>query len=228
MRFRTQAGAEQISVAYPAGNKVSVYYDPASPELAVLNPHSALAGALDYAHARGVIHHDLKPDNVMITPNGQVILTDFGIVQMRDTLASAGDDETVILWDIAQRGQLGRLTEHEDAIYALAFSPDGQTLASGSRDSTIILGDLTTRPYQPRRQLAGPDDYSILNLAFSPDCAGPAEGCEQTLASSSGNGAVILWDVATGQPRFEPLAGHTNAGRNPFDAETLAALRNEG
>ena len=41
-----------------------------------------LAGAVDYAYQQGIVHHDIKPDNVMITTKGHVILTDFGIAKI--------------------------------------------------------------------------------------------------------------------------------------------------
>lgn len=43
---------------------------------------NALCSAIDYAHTRGMIHRDLKPANVMINPEGQVVLTDFGIARI--------------------------------------------------------------------------------------------------------------------------------------------------
>jgi WD40 repeat protein/serine/threonine protein kinase len=49
--------------------------------VAILNP---LASAIDYAHARGIIHRDIKPANIMFTGEGDIILTDFGLVRIVD------------------------------------------------------------------------------------------------------------------------------------------------
>ena len=57
--------------------------DYAGDEDAVRSILRALLDALEYAHSRGVVHRDVKPENVMFDDGDRPILTDFGIAQRR-------------------------------------------------------------------------------------------------------------------------------------------------
>jgi TolB-like protein len=44
-----------------------------------------VASALDYAHGRGVLHRDVKPENILLTQQGEALLADFGIARALGT-----------------------------------------------------------------------------------------------------------------------------------------------
>jgi eukaryotic-like serine/threonine-protein kinase len=66
------------------------------PEAAILRLARDITAALEFAHQQGVIHRDLKPDNVLLRSDGGAVLTDFGIARaVSGYIASTGVNMTI-------------------------------------------------------------------------------------------------------------------------------------
>ena len=104
---------------------------------------------------------------------------------------------------------LKELQGHSGAVTSIVFSPDGSSIASGSRDRNVIIWDLQTG--HVRHTLSG-HHLAISALAYSPDSTLLASSSYEDLSpdvllgrvrpSDGGpQGNVVLWDTATGRLR---------------------------
>ena len=109
-----------------------------------------------------------------------------------------------------QKVELVVETGHPEAVRSVAFSPNGKTLITGSRDNTVKLWDITSG--RELKTLSGHSD-SVLSVAFSPD--------GKTLGSGSSDKTVKLWDSASGREVIT-LLGRSSTGTFYLDGHSEA------
>jgi hypothetical protein len=111
-------------------------------------------------------------------------------------LATAGQDGTARLWDLASGSERASLRGHGRAVEHCAFSPDGRLLATAGQDGAARLWETTTgSEHVALHAHEGP----VRHCDFSPD--------GRLLATAGADGAARLWDTATGSERAS-LRGH--------------------
>jgi serine/threonine-protein kinase len=89
---RTETGEPYLVMEYVAGKPLAGWASEGRTQAEKLRLFLAVGEAVEYAHRNLVVHRDLKPGNILVTPDGQPKLLDFGIAKLLDV---PGDEATL-------------------------------------------------------------------------------------------------------------------------------------
>ena len=184
---------------------------PMSPE-AVVPLLTGLAAALDHLHARGLVHLDLRPENAMVTPDGEIKLVDFGLAQAAGTLQDATDATEDNLAYLSPEQVSGEPVSAATDVYALGCvvyellcgAPPWATEGHAAQRNAAVRARLEQAPAPPsiaRGDGALPawvDDVVLGALERDPRLR---YGSATSFATVFRNGVEGEVDVETGRPR---------------------------
>lgn len=170
---------------------------------------TAVASALDQAHAAGVLHRDLKPVNVFLCDGGAVKVLDFGIAQLFDRAATPGSGTPGYM---APEQRDGGTEDARTDLYALGVLIQHLLAACGPsmlekvrRRPVAVLGRLSedlTQDDPDRRPATAREVLARLEVLKQ---RGRLEGWRWVLAAIVAGAAVATWVVADPRrPREAP------------------------
>jgi len=149
----------------------------------------------------GALVRTVGSHSVAFSPDGKIV--------------ASSQDFKVRLWAVATGKEIRIFQGHKGQITAVAFSPDGRTLASGGRDSKVRLWDVASGK---EIHALGDHGHGVSSVAFSPD---------GKVLVSGHTRMIMLWETATGKGTIHAGALFQSVAFSP-DGKTVASASNNG
>src|SRR5262249_19153451 len=144
-----------------------------------------VAWALAYAHAQGVIHRDVKPDNILLESTGRVLVADFGIAGVVEGAGALSTGEVIGTPEFMSPEQaLGEAVDPRSDLYSLGivgfFALSGMLPFDGANPTEVLAKQVTelapllqrVSPVVPRRLARTIDDCLAKDPGERPETGG--------------------------------------------------------
>jgi len=140
--------------------------------------------------------HKLRVGSLAFSPDGKYLASGDGLLSQA-TLEK--NEHEVVIWDMTSGVAKHTLFGHRGAIHAVAFSADGESLASASQDGTVRIWNVTDG--KALRVIQG-HSQQVIGVAFSPT--------GRVLASASVDNTIKLWNMSS-DPKGHIVCQHDRA-----------------
>ena len=140
------------------------------PESEVLTIGSTACGALAYLHSRQppVVHRDIKPGNIKISPGGQVFLVDFGLAKLSHTGQATTTGAQALTPGYAPPEQYGQGTEPRSDIYALGATLYAALTGKIPQDGLDrAMGNVVLTPIQQHNPAVSSQTARVIEKALN-------------------------------------------------------------
>lgn len=151
---------------------------------------SELAGAVQALHVMGMLHRDIKPDNVLVTEEGRVVLLDFGLVTHTESNRSnAGGVVGTVAYMPPEQGMGKELTEAADwyAVGVMLYEALTGQLPYDGNPVNVVVRKQRADPPAPgdveKGTSADLSDLALRLLARNPKVRANGEDIRQTLGA---------------------------------------------
>lgn len=216
--WNVNTGRRKKTLTGVINNACHLFFSPDGQHLAsISSKNDFYVGNVSTGKQNEIFAEQIKNvSNAAFSPDGTTLAITFKYDNKNKNSDEPKRSHQIELWNVADATKEHTYIGHIGDVTNAIFSPDGKILATGSKDKTIRLWDVTTGQQKHVLVVTGPQEHVFIDgnwligkridveyiklFAFSPD--------GKILATGIDSGNIYLWDTETGEQK-KTLKGHT-------------------